>query len=132
MMPKRFLFLTHIGRKSNEPRYVVVEVADYDAVNDIYYIVSGYGEKANWYRNIVKTPAVKIQVGRRKLRVVAQPLSAIQSGEKMVEYAAKYPKLAQGLMRFLKIETDGSAQSYRQIGEDVVRFVALPVQAKNA
>ena len=128
LMPKRFLFLTHIGRKSGQPRYAVVEVADYDAANDIYYIVSGYGLKAQWYQNLMKTPDVDIQVGRRKMQVSAESLTPTASGEKMVQYARRYPKLARQLMSLLGYETDESEASYRAIGEQGVRFVALHVQ----
>lgn len=125
LMPKRFLCLTHIGRKSNQPRYAVVEVADYDQAADTYYIVSGYGVKANWYQNLLHTPQATIQVRHRQYAVLAQPLSPTESGQKMVEYAQTYPKTAQQLMTFLGYKTDGSAERYRQIGEENVRFVAL-------
>ncbi len=132
IMPQRYLFLTHIGRISGEPRYAVVEVADYDAENDIYYIVSGYGEKANWYRNLIKRPQVDIQVGRRKMRVTAEPLSAQESGQKMVEYAENYPKTAKQLMRLIGHDVDGSPAAYRTIGEEQVRFLALHVDKELA
>ena len=129
LMPKRFLFLTHIGRKSRQPRYAVLEVTNYDVANDIYYIVSAYGTQAQWYKNLVATPDVAVQVGRRKLRAHAEPLTQEQSGQKMVEYAQKYPKLAAQIMRFIGYESDGSETSYRQIGTESIRFVALIVKA---
>lgn len=128
LVPKRFLLLKHIGRTSGQVRYAVVEVADYDAENKRYYIVSGYGEKSQWYKNLLKTPTIQIQVRSKTMNVVAEPLTAVASGEKMVQYAQTYPRTARQLMAMLGYETDQSAASYRQIGENKVRFVALHVQ----
>jgi len=128
LMPKRFLCLTQMGRKSGLPRYAVVEVADYDQATNTYYIVSGYGERSNWYQNLLHTPKATIQVRHRQYNVLAHPLPSTESGQKMVEYAQTYPKTAQQLMNFLGYKTDGTAESYRQIGENNARFVALAVQ----
>jgi hypothetical protein len=49
----------------------------------------------------------------------------------MVAYAQTYPRTARQLMAFIGYETDGSEQSYRQIGEEKVHFMALVVQPAN-
>ncbi len=128
LVPKRFLLLVHIGRTSGEVRYAVVEVADYDPKQNVYYIVSGYGEKSHWYKNLLKTPDIQIQLGMKKLNVHAKPLTAVASGERMVKYAETYPRTARQLMAMLGYETDESIESYRDIGENKVRFVALHVK----
>ena len=64
VLGKRFLLLNHTGRKSGLPRQTVLEVVDYNKTSNTYYIVSGYGEQSDWYKNIRKTPDVTIQVGR--------------------------------------------------------------------
>ena len=65
LMGKRFIHIQHTGRKSELPRHSVVEVAGYDPKEDAYYIAAAYGEKADWFRNMMKTPQVKAQVGGR-------------------------------------------------------------------
>lgn len=125
MMGKRFLLLNHIGRKSGLPRKAVVEVVDYDAETDTYFIASGYGKKSQWYKNIVAHPEITIQVGRRKLAVTAVFLPPDESGEHMVKYAHRYPKAAKNLTRLVGYKVDGSDEDYRIIGHDVVPFIAL-------
>ena len=94
LLDKRFLLLTHTGRKSGLPRQTVLEVAGYDPETDIYFVASGFGKQSDWYRNILKTPAVNIQVGSRCMDVMAHPLTPEKSGEAMVNYAKRYPKAA--------------------------------------
>ncbi|HKI54146.1 MAG TPA: nitroreductase family deazaflavin-dependent oxidoreductase, partial [Anaerolineales bacterium] len=68
LLGDRFLMLTHTGRKSGLPRHTVIEVVKHDKETDTYYVVSGWGEKSDWYRNIRKTPQVTVQSGRRKFQ----------------------------------------------------------------
>ncbi|MDN5915462.1 MAG: nitroreductase family deazaflavin-dependent oxidoreductase [Pseudonocardia sp.] len=61
----RLLLLEHTGRVSGEPRYVVLEVTARPDPGR-YLVVSGFGERAQWFRNIVSTPEVRVSVGRRR------------------------------------------------------------------
>ena len=47
----RILMLEHVGRKSGVPRYAVLEVVDHPTP-DTYVVASGFGRKAQWFRNI--------------------------------------------------------------------------------
>ncbi len=52
----RLMLLTHVGRVSGRPRRAVIEVVEHDARG--YVAASGFGPRADWYRNIAKTPDV--------------------------------------------------------------------------
>ena len=125
---RRFLLLTHIGRKSGQPRQAVIEIDDYDPATDTYLIASGFGPKSDWYRNIRKTPAVTIQVGSKKMTASAEALSPQESGEAMLRYARKHPKAARSLMKLVGLNVDGSEEGYRAAARDHVPFVALHVK----
>lgn len=60
----RLLMLEHIGRRSGARRYVVLEVVDHPA-RDTYVVVSGFGVKAQWFRNIEANPNVRVYLGSR-------------------------------------------------------------------
>ena len=120
----RFLLLNHIGRKSGQPRQAVVEVVRHDPVTDTYVIASGFGEQAQWFQNLMQTPDVTIQVGRRKLAVHARRLSPDDSADEMADYARRNPKAARSLAGFMGFEVDGTEASYRQLGQQLP-FVAL-------
>ncbi len=128
LLGKRFLLLTHTGRKSGLPRQAVVEIDDYDPESNSYLVASGFGQRSDWYRNILETPEVTIQVGNTRLAARAEPLSPEQSGEAMVAYARKYPTAARNLTKLIGFEVDGSEDSYRAVARDHVPFVRLHVQ----
>ena len=127
LLGKRFLLLTHTGRKSGLPRQAVIEIDDYDADANTYLVASGFGPKADWYRNILKTPEVTIQVGNKKMAARAEALSPEESGEAMVQYARKYPKAAKNLSKMIGLEVDGSEEGYRAAAREHVPFVRLHV-----
>jgi deazaflavin-dependent oxidoreductase (nitroreductase family) len=59
----RLLLLTTKGKKTGKRRRNPVE---FFKIDDIIYIVSGYGQKAFWFRNMVAYPdEVYVQVGFR-------------------------------------------------------------------
>lgn len=85
---KRILLLNHIGRVSGKVRRVILEVVEHDPTDGSFVVASGWGPTAAWYRNIVHTPEVSIQVGRRTIPVTAVPLSAEEGAEIFAGYAA--------------------------------------------
>ena len=125
LLGKRFLLLTHIGRTSGLPRQIVLEVVDDDPNTDTYVIASGFGKQANWYRNVLKTPAVTIQVGRQRQHMAAHPLTAEESGEAMVRYARRYSTAARVICRKVGYRVDGSEEDYRSVGREAIPFIAL-------
>lgn len=66
----RFLMLEHTGRRSGQARFVCLEVVDRPGPARIV-IVSGFGGRAEWYRNLLADPACFVSTGRRQ-RVPAQ------------------------------------------------------------
>jgi len=55
-----FIILTTRGRKSQQPRPVVLE---YRRHGSKYYVVSGWGKRPHWYQNLLADPTVTIQYG---------------------------------------------------------------------
>ncbi len=93
----RFMLIHHIGRKSGQAREVVVEVVSHDKTTDTYYVASGWGYGAQWYQNLLVTPHVNIQVGRRKLEVKSETLSPQDGAEILKQYREKHPFTANQL-----------------------------------
>jgi len=88
----RLLLLTTKGRKTGKRRRNPVE---YFKIENVIYIVSGYGQKALWFRNIITYPdEVHVQVGFRSFHAVVE----IIEGEDLEEFfrwlVVKNPKYA--------------------------------------
>jgi deazaflavin-dependent oxidoreductase (nitroreductase family) len=91
LLGDRFLLLTHTGRKSGLLRQTVIEVVQHDQSSSAYYVVSGWGEKSDWYQNIRKTPGVSIQVGMRKHRAKAEFIDRQKAVGVLESYARLHP-----------------------------------------
>ncbi len=91
LLGNRFLLLNHIGRKSGQIRQNVIEVVKHDEQSDTYFVVSGWGNKADWYQNIHKNPDAAINVSGRRLQVHAEDIPLQESVDILEEYTRKYP-----------------------------------------
>ena len=113
MLGKRFLLLNHIGRKSGLPRQAVLEVIHH--TDDAYFVASGFGEKSHWFQNILHTPDVNIQVGRRKMAAHAERLPSPKAKEILQTYAEKHPAALRELMKVIGLTYDGSEADLEKI-----------------
>ncbi|MDP4014762.1 MAG: nitroreductase family deazaflavin-dependent oxidoreductase [Candidatus Nanopelagicales bacterium] len=127
MMSGRFLLLNHIGRKSGLPRQAVVEVVRHDEQAHGYVICSGWGEKSQWFQNLMAHPDITIQVRNRQSAVHATRFSPEQGADEMAAYARLHPRAATKLARFMKFEVDGSQDSYRAMGRELPFIVLEPL-----
>src|SRR5690606_23796513 len=107
LLGERFLMLTHTGRRSGKRYQTVVEVVRHDREADTYFVVSGWGERADWYRNIVKTPQVTVRVGGRRFEGTAVPLPEKESDAELRKYAQAHRRLAPALLRLIGYGTTG-------------------------
>jgi deazaflavin-dependent oxidoreductase (nitroreductase family) len=123
----RFLLLTHRGRKTGQPHQTVLEVAGYDPSKNTYFVVAAYGNKADWYRNLLKTPRAEIAVRNRSWAVRAEPLKDQDSGQVILDYAHNHPVLIKELSHFMGYRVDGSDEDYRLLGALVPVIALRPV-----
>lgn len=124
MLTGHFIELNHVGRKTGLPRKAVVEVCRHDDGTGSYVICSGWGERSQWFQNLMANPNITIQVRNRRIPVTAHRLTAEQGGKEMVAYAHCHPRAAKRLSRFMGFEPDGSDDRYRDIGRNLP-FVRL-------
>ena len=106
MMSKRLLMLTHTGRKSGQPRFAVLEVARHDQPSGTFFVPAAYGRKADWYRNLLKTPEVEVNHRGRHLELLAETLPVEAATDEFALYAASYPRAARNLGQMMGIPFD--------------------------
>jgi deazaflavin-dependent oxidoreductase (nitroreductase family) len=94
-----------------------LEVVEHDPTNGSFVVASGWGPTAAWYRNILHTPQVSIQVGMRSIPVTAVPLTAEEGAEIFARYAARHRAAATYLLpRLMGFSVDGSQADFRAVG----------------
>jgi deazaflavin-dependent oxidoreductase (nitroreductase family) len=66
------MILTTRGRKSGQTRHAAVE---YRRHGSKIYLVSAWGEKPDWYQNLVTDPLATVQLGRKTYSALADPVT---------------------------------------------------------
>jgi deazaflavin-dependent oxidoreductase (nitroreductase family) len=129
----RFLMVTHLGRKTGRRRQTALEVAHYDPVTQECIVVAGWGEQADWYRNIRAHPALEVQVGSTRYPPVQRFLSFEETWALLSDYQRHHPRGLRALLRLTGYPFDGSQEELRAIAQ-LVRCVAFrpPQQSETA
>jgi deazaflavin-dependent oxidoreductase (nitroreductase family) len=92
ILGSRLLMLEHTGRKSGLRRYVVLEVVDHPTP-DSYVVASGFGETAQWFRNVKANSRVRIYTGSHAPRpATARVLTQQEADRALGAYASAHPR----------------------------------------
>ncbi|WP_308493100.1 nitroreductase family deazaflavin-dependent oxidoreductase [Microbacterium terrisoli] len=87
---RRLVMIEHLGRTSHEPRFVVVEVAERG--RNRLVVASGFGTKAQWYRNLQANGVAYLSTGRaRRVPAHVRLLDRDESAAGLERYAAEHP-----------------------------------------
>ncbi|WP_326548119.1 nitroreductase family deazaflavin-dependent oxidoreductase [Mycolicibacterium sp. ND9-15] len=90
VLGSRILLLEHIGRKSGRIRRVALEVIDHPDP-DTYVVASGFGTRAQWFKNLQADPHVKVSVGTRVSRpAMARTLSTSEADAALRRYVDRH------------------------------------------
>ncbi len=127
MMGQRFIYLTHTGRKSGVERHTVLEVIRHDKTAQAYFVVSAFGEKAAWFQNIQAHPEVTIQVGSKKMRAAAIPLSRPDAEHEILDYYHRYPRLLKTLVSIVGYRLQNNEEDVRAL-TSFIPIVVLKVK----
>ncbi|MFJ6689059.1 nitroreductase family deazaflavin-dependent oxidoreductase [Streptomyces sp. NPDC091294] len=121
---RRVLLLHHTGRVSGLDRRVALEVVAYEPDAPAWTVASGFGPRADWYRNLREQPKTVLQFGNRHHAVTARFLAPEEGAALMEEYGARHPRTARRLCAFMRLPADGSATALRRAGR-AIPFVRL-------
>ena len=92
LLGSRILMLEHIGRKSGAPRYVVLEAFDHPTP-DTYVVPSGFGEKAQWFRNVKANPRVRVYIrSHAPVPATARVLEQHEADRALAAYIRRHPR----------------------------------------
>ncbi|MBQ0886004.1 nitroreductase family deazaflavin-dependent oxidoreductase [Streptomyces sp. RM72] len=128
LLGRRFLLLHHTGRVSGLDRRVVLEVVAFEPDTRAWTVASGFGPRADWYRNLREEPKTVLQFGNRHHAVTARFLAPEEGAAIMAEYGARHPRTARRLCAFMRLPSDGSAAALHRAGR-AIPFVRLESQS---
>lgn len=91
MLGKRLVAVTHRGRKTGQSRETVLEVL-FDPDSKESVVVSAYGTRADWYRNLRVQPALRVRTGRMDYVPEQRFLTADETREAAIEFSRRHPR----------------------------------------
>ena len=88
----RLLMLEHTGRKTGVRRYVVLEAVDHPDPGT-YVVAAGFGDRAQWLRNVRVSPRVRVYTGFRcQVPAMARPMTSEETAAALTAYARRHPR----------------------------------------
>jgi deazaflavin-dependent oxidoreductase (nitroreductase family) len=107
ILGRRFLGVTHRGRKSGRERHTVVEVVAYNEAIPEATVLAAWGVKNHWYRNLRAEAALEVRIGRSRWRSPKQRfLSPEQIVSVLDDFQREHPITARELSRVLGVPKD--------------------------
>lgn len=111
----RLLYLAHRGRKTGKRREAVLEVVRFDAHEPEVVVVSGWGERSDWFRNIAAAPPLEVRVGRRRwLRPRHRVLDADETVRVLDHYRGDHPRAWRRIAPVLGFPLDPGSEAARE------------------
>lgn len=113
LLGHRFLCLTHCGRHSGRRYRTVLEVVAWHPEAREAVVISGFGRKANWYRNVFAGGAVEIEIARERWLPLVRDIGPREAVKVLADYERRNrlitPIVRRVLSRLARIDYDGSS-----------------------
>ena len=133
LLGHRFARIGHTGRRSGARYETVVEVLSWDRGSGEVIVMSGWGAKADWYRNIRAGTPTTITCGRQSCRVGHRDVAEDEAVEVLRHYEERNrwmrPVVRRVLGRLAGQPYDGSAESRRAVIHTLPLIALLPVSS---
>jgi deazaflavin-dependent oxidoreductase (nitroreductase family) len=114
LLVHRFLLLIHQGRESGLLRETVLEVILYEPATRESVVLSAWGEKADWYRNIEAAPALEIRTGGQRYVPEQRFLAPEENHAVISDYGRRHPLAFRVFSRVFGYPLDGTEAARRE------------------
>ena len=129
MIGKYVLLLTTTGRRSGKPRQTALEYV-YDGDHDRYRVAAGWGGHTDWYRNLLKDPNVRVQVGTRTFSAVAERACDEEVATYMMAVSERHPRMDRVWNRWSDEPVDGTMESYIRAARNFPSVWLRPIKQR--
>ena len=111
LLGKRFVQITHVGRRSGRVRHTVLAVLRFDKTTKEILVVSAW--KGNdWYYNIQASPALKVETAFVRYVPVQRILSPEEITSAFIEYRKQHPIFSRMICRIPGWKWDSTYEEF--------------------
>ena len=118
MLGKRFMLLTHVGRRSGNLYRSVLAVLDFDEKTHEILAVSPWSG-SNWYRNIQAAPALEVEIANVRYVPVQRNLSAEEIAGLFINYRRQRPIFSRLVARIPGWKIDSSYEEFLMLAHNL-------------
>jgi deazaflavin-dependent oxidoreductase (nitroreductase family) len=127
---RRFVQVTHVGRRSGRTFHTVLEVVRYDPATGETTVVSGFGPRADWLRNLEAAGRAELDFGHGPRPAAYRILSVDEAAAAYADYERRNrlirPLVRGTLSALLGWTFDGSPTSLRRLAEQLPMVAFRP------
>jgi deazaflavin-dependent oxidoreductase (nitroreductase family) len=119
ILGRRFLRLTHIGRRSGRHYQTMLEVIGENRTSREVIVIAGLGASANWYRNLQASDAIEVAIANERFAPAHRRLSESEAATVLADYERRNRLITPIIRRLLSWlvgwRYDGTDSARRQL-----------------
>lgn len=136
LLGHRFLLLRHRGRRTGNPHATVLEVLSWDQASHEAIVISGFGRRAQWLRNVLAAGTAEVEIARERWPATVRPLGLAEGAAVLADYEGRN-RFAQRLLRRLLsrlagVRYDGTEEARRAVAERLPLVAFTPARSPGA
>jgi len=132
LLGHRFLLLIHRGRESGLLRETVLEVLLHDPATRESVVLSAWGGKADWYRNVAAAPALEVRTGGQRYVPEQRFLAPEENHAVISDYERRHPLAFRVFARVFGYPLDGKEAARRQVAHSLRLVAFRPRDVENS
>ncbi|MGH2867018.1 MAG: nitroreductase family deazaflavin-dependent oxidoreductase [Solirubrobacteraceae bacterium] len=101
LLGRRFLRLTHLGRRSGRRYETMLEVIGQDHRTREVFVIAGLGPQAQWYRNLLAHEAIEVAIGHDRFTPTHRQLDTTEASAVLAQYEHRNRLIAPIIQRLL-------------------------------
>jgi deazaflavin-dependent oxidoreductase (nitroreductase family) len=127
VLGKRFMQLTHVGRRSGKVRRTILAVLRFDANTREIYAVSAW-KRSDWYYNIQTAPALQVETGFIRYAPAQRTLSPEEITAAFIDYRKKHPFFSRVICRIPGWKWDSTYEEFLELARTLHGVAFRPKQ----
>lgn len=118
------LLLTTTGRKSGQPRLTPLQ---YEEIDGAIYVASALGTKADWFKNLLANPCVKVRIGSREFDALAEPVTdPCRIADFLELRLARHPKMVGAILGSVGLPPSPSRAQLEEYARQLAMVILHP------
>ena len=127
LMGKRFMLLTHRGRRSGKVRRTILAILRFDSETKEIMAISAWSA-SDWYLNIQNSPALQVETGFTRYAPIQRTLSSHEIAMLFIDYRHKHPIFSRIVCQIPGWKWDSSYEEFLELARTLQGVAFRPKQ----